>query len=153
MNTQRMTRVMLAGAVALALAALTFLLVALPATAGPETQDDWTPIPTPTLYPLPPEGIEYVLKTVGGDDSPQVFNGETVESVTFGETLECCDPLTLQLADVQRLHTCHEAEMIVVPPTSIAAGPPGADFAVRNGIGVCARVRIGIDPGLETLPQ
>jgi hypothetical protein len=85
MNAQRMTRVMLAGAVALALTALTVLLIALPATAGPTAQD-WTPIPTPTSAFDPRQGIEYVLTTAGGDDTPQVFPGQEVNGVTFGET-------------------------------------------------------------------
>jgi hypothetical protein len=84
MNAQRLTRVMLAGAVALALTALTVLLIALPATAGPTAQDGWTPIPTPTSPPV--VDFDYVLTTVGGDDTPQVFPGQEVNGVTFGET-------------------------------------------------------------------
>jgi hypothetical protein len=80
---QRITRLMLAGAVGLALSALTVLLFALPTTAGPTAQD-WTPIPTPTPYPV--DEIVYKLETVGGDASPQVFPAQEVDGVTFGET-------------------------------------------------------------------
>jgi hypothetical protein len=84
MNAQRMTRVMLAGAVALALTALTVLLIALPATAGPTAQDGWTPIPTPTEYLI--VDFDYVLTTVGGEGPTKTFPGQEVDGVTFGET-------------------------------------------------------------------
>jgi hypothetical protein len=94
MKTQRLTRVMLAGAVALALTALTVLLIALPATAGPTAQDGWTPIPTPTVYPV--TDLSYVLSTVGGDPAPQTFSGQEVDGVTFGDTIiESSPPRTM----------------------------------------------------------
>jgi hypothetical protein len=83
MNAQRMSRWMLAVSVGLALAALTVLLVALPTAAGPTAQD-WTPIPTPTPYPV--DEVYYKLDTIGGDASPQIFPGQEVDGVTFGET-------------------------------------------------------------------
>jgi hypothetical protein len=83
MNAQRMIRWMLAVAVGLALAALTVLLVALPTAAGP-TARDWTPIPTPTPYPV--DEVYYKLDTVGGDASPQIFPAQEVDGVMFGET-------------------------------------------------------------------
>jgi hypothetical protein len=78
--------VVLAGGAGLVLTVVLVLLIALPVAAGPSAQDSWTPIPTPTLYPLPPDGPDYQLTIVGGDRSPQTFPGQEVDGVTFGET-------------------------------------------------------------------
>ncbi len=67
-------------AAALALTLLAGLALSFPARA----QDDFAPIPTPTLYPA--ENTPYTLETVGGEDMTRTFQYADQEGFTLGET-------------------------------------------------------------------